>query len=88
MTRSCKMKWVKVKNKKEWACDVCGICGDHECCAAPAKWLKHPNVYARRERGLRIGSVVGDISLCDRCFDGHHERILKEIGRTNENIKS
>ena len=70
------MKWVKVKNKKEWACDVCGICGDPECCASPVKWLKHPNVYARL---MRIGDVlVGDLSLCDKCFDGHHERILKE----------
>lgn len=72
------MKWVKVKNKKEWVCDVCGICGDPECCASPVKWLKHPNVSASTPPVIVDLVEAGDISLCDKCFDGHHERILKE----------
>ena len=70
------MKWVKVRNKKEWVCSVCRTCGDNMCCSTPAKWIKHPNVYS-----------LCDISLCDKCFDGHHERLLKEFkeSRKKEN---
>ena len=58
-------KWVKVRKKKEWSCDVCRTCGDPRCCTPPVKWLKHPNI-----------ALLGDVALCNLCFDNHKEKIL------------
>ena len=72
------MKWVKVKNKKEWACDVCRTCGDPACCDTPAKWIKHPAV--RVPKGRLLGEdYMSDLALCEKCLDSHHERLLREF---------
>ena len=80
-------KWVKVQAKAEWVCDVCSTCGDDRCCSRPAKWLKHPNVFlTKSDRSLRFPREghIGDIALCDLCFDNHKDRITEEWLRRNE----
>lgn len=74
-------KWVKVRNKEEWTCDVCRICGDKKCCERPAKWLKHPNVrLSPAQKSLRFSHEghISDIALCDLCFDAHKDRVIQE----------
>jgi len=81
------MRWVKVRDKKNWACDNCGTCGDNMCCSPPAKWLKHPNVYPPKNltrRGLRYEGSLGDLALCDKCFDPNHVRLVKEFKESEE----
>jgi hypothetical protein len=78
------MKWVKVRNKKEWACDACRTCGDNACCSTPAKWIKHPNVYPPKTFRFRYEGSLGDLALCDKCFDANHERLVKEFMENEE----
>ena len=82
-----KWKWVKVKIKAEWVCDECATCGDQNCCARPAKWIKHPNAKlspTRRSLSFPREGHISDIALCDLCFDVHKDRVIEEWINKNE----
>ena len=79
------MRWVKVRDKKNWVCDNCSPCGDPEASKPPAKWIKHPNVYPPKDLfRFRYEGSIGDLALCDKCFDENHERLVKEFKENRE----
>ena len=66
-------KWRRVRDKAQWACDICRKCGDESCCGnRAAKWIKRLELTTNRgldamrnalwggEDGVRSGSTVLD----------------------------
>ena len=45
------IRFIKVRNKREWVCDICRKCGDPNCCSDnSAKWIKRLELTTNAER--------------------------------------
>ena len=55
------IKWIKVKNKREWVCDICRKCGDLDCCGDDsAKWVKRLKLTTNAERDAQDKASWGE----------------------------
>ena len=70
-----KIIWNKVRDKENWICDVCMICGDEQCHACQG-----------RVRSAIYRIKNSETALCDTCFqDVSHKRHAEQTAIRENN---